>query len=92
MKMLMVSLAGAALIATPAAAKMQSDDQASGAAQAKDKKDPNRVICRTIESIGSRLRKERQCMTAAEWAVHNADNRRDLERGQSNRPLTAPGG
>jgi len=91
MKMLMISLAGAALIATPAAAGMQSGGQAT-AAQAKDKDDPNRMICRAIESTGSRLRKERQCMTAAEWAVHNAESRRDIERGQSNRPLNSPGG
>jgi len=87
MKTLMVSLAGVALIATPAVAVVTPDGQATAAVQDKDKNDPNRMICRTIESTGSRLRKERQCMSAAEWTVLNAQNRRDVERGQVNRPL-----
>lgn len=92
MKTMMISLAGAALIATPAVAGPKHDGQAAAPAQAKAKSDPNRMICRTIESTGSRLRKERQCMSAADWAVLNAQNRRDVERGQSNRPLNSPGG
>ena len=40
-----------------------------------------------LDVVQGRLQKERQCMTAGEWAVLNAQNRRDLDRGQANRPL-----
>lgn len=80
-------LAAVGLIVTPAVAQTSQDGGASKATAAAGKNDPNRVVCRSIESTGSRLRKERQCMTLGEWAVLNAQNRRDLDRGQANRRL-----
>jgi hypothetical protein len=40
---------------------------ASAAEHNKRIADPNKVICRTIAEIGSRLNRSRACHTAAEW-------------------------
>ena len=45
-------------------------------------KDPNRIICETIERIGSRLQKDRVCLTAQQWKDHQAGHRADLEKVQ----------
>jgi hypothetical protein len=48
--------------------------------------DPNRVICRTEQQIGTRLQKIRRCHTAAEWAEVKRDNRRVIDRVQAHKP------
>ena len=45
----------------------------------------NRVICRRIEAIGTRLSSKRVCRTKAEWDAEAAANRQDLERSQTQR-------
>lgn len=62
---------------------------ATGAA-ARDRKvdanpDPDKIICRSEQSIGSRLAKTKRCMTAREWAAEKATNKQDIERIQANR-------
>lgn len=47
--------------------------------------DPNRQICRTTETTGSRLQKKRICRTASEWAEQQALDRQNVERQQANR-------
>ena len=56
----------------------------SAAAQdtTKKKPDPNRMICRTEEVIGSRLMTERHCMTAQQWIDLRLETRRAVERVQ----------
>ena len=49
------------------------------------KTDPNKVICRSNASTGSRLSQTKQCMTAAQWAESSALDRRDIERVQNAR-------
>ena len=44
--------------------------------------DPNRIICRTQEVIGSRLRSQKHCLTAQEWTDIRQENRRTLEKVQ----------
>lgn len=60
--------------AAPALAKPASDRPENG--------DPKRVICRTQDALGSRLRREKVCMTAQQWAETRLDDRRNLERVQ----------
>jgi hypothetical protein len=48
--------------------------------------DPNRVICRTEQQIGSRLQKIRRCHTAAEWAEIKRENRRVIDKVQAHKP------
>ena len=43
------------------------------------------MVCRSVESTGSRLGKKKECHTAAEWAEAQAISRRDVEKFQANR-------
>lgn len=52
----------------------------------KQKDDPNRMICRTIHEVGSRLASHRICMTATQWAEQRRQQRRDVERQQTIAP------
>jgi hypothetical protein len=44
--------------------------------------DPNKVICRSQEVIGSRLATEKTCHTAAEWAQYEREMRLTTDRIQ----------
>lgn len=57
----------------------------AGAAAKSDAKDPNRTVCRKIETVGSRLSSKRVCQTAAQWDAQEAANRQDIERSQTQR-------
>jgi hypothetical protein len=52
----------------------------------RSKADPNKIVCRTIEESGSRLRKVRACHTLAEWAEFKRQTKSTIERIQNNRP------
>lgn len=62
----------------PAIAMRSSDNEEVG--------DPNRIICRTEEQIGSRLSKIRRCHTAAEWSEIKRENRRVIDKVQAHKP------
>ncbi len=49
------------------------------------KADPNRVICRTINDTGDKLRKMRACHTAAEWQELRRQARESIEHIQNSR-------
>lgn len=51
----------------------------------KKKADPNEVICRKEEVLGSRLQSQRICMTRSEWAEANRQQRSEVERRQVQR-------
>ncbi|ONF96430.1 hypothetical protein [Sphingomonas jeddahensis] len=68
----------AALLVTPVAASAQTVSHPK-----EDKSDPNRMVCRTVETTGSRLGKRKICRTAAEWTEVQAMERRDLDRNQA---------
>lgn len=59
--------------------------ETGAATKADTGKDPNRVVCRRIETIGTRLAAKRRCQTAAQWDAEAAANRQDLERSQTQR-------
>ncbi|MDF7775091.1 hypothetical protein P1X14_07525 [Sphingomonas sp. AOB5] len=50
---------------------------------AKDARDPNRMICRTEDVIGSRLGSRRVCLTASQWEDLRRDTRQTTERVQT---------
>jgi len=50
------------------------------------KQDPNKVICRTEDVIGSRLQTTKTCLTASEWADKEREARRTTERIQAFKP------
>ena len=73
MKMILV----AALLLAPsgvAFARSHNDNVETG--------DPNRVICRTEQRIGSRLKGDRKCLTAAQWAELKRETRVTLDQMQ----------
>jgi hypothetical protein len=52
--------------------------------------DPNRVICRTEEVIGSRLASKKTCLTATQWEQLRRDQRDTVERIQAFRGTICP--
>jgi hypothetical protein len=76
----MAAIAVALLAPMPALADSKSGNEELG--------DPNRKICRVQHHIGSRLKKGKICMTAAEWASAKAASRDALERAQQSKPTT----
>ena len=47
---------------------------------------PNQVVCRSVEEIGSRLSRRRVCRTRAEWADLQLQERQVVDRVQSFKP------
>lgn len=45
----------------------------------------NKVVCRRVEAIGTRLGSKKVCRTKAQWDQEAAANRQDLERSQTQR-------
>jgi hypothetical protein len=70
-------LAAAAIVGTAATAAENSNK--SG------KADPNKVICRTINDTGDKLRKTRACHTDAEWRELRRQSREAVEQIQNRR-------
>ena len=68
-------LSFALIVVTPVAAR---ERKAHG--------DPNRVICRTEEVIGSRLQSKRRCMTTQQWEALRREERATIERIQTFKP------
>ncbi|RYD95617.1 MAG: hypothetical protein EOP61_19425 [Sphingomonadales bacterium] len=48
-----------------------------------DKNDPDRLICRWEEKIGTRLVTNRRCATKAQWDEARRLNRRAIEHAQN---------
>lgn len=80
------AIAGLFLLASgaPVLADTASSSGSQPTTKAEDN-DPNKVICRRIESIGTRLSTKRVCRTKGEWDAEQAANRMDLERNQVQR-------
>lgn len=51
-------------------------------ARPKSKLDPERIICRSDNVVGSRLQTLKVCMTARAWAEFSRDQRKDVEKIQ----------
>ncbi len=71
-------------IGAPAAAETSGDNSAP-AAKTSNEADTNKVVCRRVEAIGTRLASKRVCRTKGEWDAEAAANRQDLERSQTQR-------
>ncbi|MDH7974317.1 hypothetical protein QH494_19180 [Sphingomonas sp. AR_OL41] len=46
-------------------------------------RDPNQIVCENQEVLGSRLATRRVCMTRAQWAEHERDDRATVNRSQT---------
>jgi invasion protein IalB len=90
----LVFLAGASLIVTPLvpgtafaqAQQPQQQQQQSG----KTAPDPNQVICEKQEELGSRIATKRVCMTRSQWAEQRRLDRQDVDKAQTQAPMSSP--
>ncbi|TXC73550.1 hypothetical protein FSZ31_02035 [Sphingorhabdus soli] len=81
-----VSPAQASTQPNPGDAPRDNDDSSRASPDATQQGDnPDRVICRRQEVVGTRLAKKRVCATAAEWERIHADERQATERIQNQR-------
>lgn len=84
-KTLLTAAALAAIAIGAPAAAGTSGDNAAPAAKTSSEADTNKVVCRRVEAIGTRLSSKRVCRTKGEWDAEAAANRQDLERSQTQR-------
>ena len=79
---------GAVLGATAAFAQAPTDSTT----RTGPNQDPNQVVCVRERETGSRVATRRVCRTRAEWAEHEAEQRRTLEKTQTFKPSCEPKG
>jgi hypothetical protein len=73
----------AAITVSAVAAYAQAPSDAPETKRVTVNGDPDQIICRSETQIGSRLRSNRTCRTRAEWAQLQEDQRRVVEKVQS---------
>ena len=84
---LLSALAMSALVLVPVSASAQDPDGKPPRERSAEVGDGNRIICRTSNVTGSRVKSGRICMTADEWAAAKRDTRNRVEQEQQRRPL-----
>ena len=62
----------------------------AGDTQAKSRNDPDRVVCRTENEIGSLVHKKKTCMTVAQWREVSAQTGNAMEKNTAQN--AKPGG
>jgi len=82
------SIAAALLtgIAVPAVAQSPAA-QTETKTTAKAAENSDEIVCQKQEETGSRLAKKKICMTRAEWADRQLQDRQELERAQTRRGM-----
>jgi hypothetical protein len=60
--------------------------------KAKPKSDPNKIVCETVETLGTRLGGHRECKTRAQWAEERRINRETIDRSQTMKSCSQGGG
>ena len=84
----MISLVFAAALMAGAPAAGEPAQAATSTAPSKaEKAKPTDVVCRKEPVLGSRM-KSRICMTQAEWDARQQQDRQDLDKTQTQKPLT----
>lgn len=58
-------------------------DAEEAAAKEESGNSADKMICRKVEVVGSRLRSERVCMSSSEWAAKKQQDRQALELRQT---------
>lgn len=51
----------------------------------KKAEDPNRLICKSEEVVGSRLAKQKRCLTKAQWAEDRRIQKLAIDKAQTGR-------
>jgi hypothetical protein len=74
------------MISTFVLSMLLAADAPANAAQAEQAPpEESKMICRRIPEIGSRVRAQRVCKTKQEWAFEREENRRMIDRAQTQR-------
>jgi len=83
----LMMISGAAALAMLAAVPVRAEDPAPKPAAKAEGDDGtlNKVVCRRVEAIGTRLSSKKVCRTQAQWDAEASANRQDLERSQTQR-------
>lgn len=74
--LLLASMAGPLLAEKPKTAREKQDE------------DPNKVVCRYSEEIGTRLAKKKTCLTRSQWDQYEREMRNQVQRVQDMKPHT----
>ena len=71
---------GIALAASSTAALAESATDSSGT---KPRNDPDRVVCRTENEIGSLVHKRKTCLTIAQWRELSSETGNNMEKREA---------
>jgi invasion protein IalB len=85
LKLYSASFAAALLAGMAAPALAQTTASAAPAATEKPKNSADEIICEKKEATGSRIGAKRVCMTRAQWAERQLQDRQELDRVQIQR-------
>ncbi|MFO1186509.1 MAG: hypothetical protein U1E87_03075 [Alphaproteobacteria bacterium] len=80
-------IATAAALSLVLGAGLQAEEQTTGNTQPSGQENPDRVICKRVEVIGSRIPK-RECHTAREWEQIRQDAQDTMREGQTHQHNT----
>jgi invasion protein IalB len=72
-------------VAAPSAATAAEENPPAAAPAKAEDEGKNKVVCRRVEAIGTRLSSKRVCRTKGEWDAEQAADRQALERSQTQR-------
>ena len=86
-----VIMATASLLISPAMAQTAQQAPQTPAPATKTVDNPNEIVCQKEEVTGSRIASKRVCMTRAQWAQRQTDDRAEIERVQTQRGCTKNG-
>ena len=74
--------AGFLIVSTPAVSQIVFDDSppplAAAGKGAKAKSDVDKVVCRTQDTLGSRLEAHQVCMTKSQWFAYEQENKQHV--------------
>jgi hypothetical protein len=76
--MIKIAVAAASLLALVATAAPAQEGAKRKA------RDPNEMICKKEEVLGSRLQTRKVCLTRAQWAEQRVIDRHNVEKSQTN--------
>ena len=76
-------LVASLLAPAPLSAQIVFDDQPATAQPTKAKNDLDKVVCRSEEEIGSRLRQHKVCMTVQQWKQYQDDYKEQVQEVQA---------
>jgi negative regulator of replication initiation len=79
---LLLAFSGAELAAQAPAADANASAPAAKTEDAAASSKANRMICRSVEVLGSRLKANKVCMTSSEWAEQRRVDRMSVDGAQ----------